>query len=352
MDKRDYIVEQRIAVTKDIASFVLKPVNGGICSFVPGQYLVLDLAELGIRREYSISYGDGLSYRITVKREAAPPAQAGQPDVPTGQGSNWVHDNLHDGDVISAWGPAGGFNLQRDSNRPVVLLSGGVGITPVLSMLHTLAKQGTRPTWFVHACENGEQHAYKDEVKTVSAKHDNVQHRFAYRQPLAADQLGDDYHVAGLVSKALLQSLLPIDNYEFYLCGPGGFMQACYDILVELGVADDSIHYEFFGPATLVRAKPVGSNSSERSTKQQPSITYSKTGATFTWDPELDNLLDFAEEQGVFPNHSCRFGTCGTCSTKIISGEVEYFQDILDDVNEGEVLLCSCRPITDIEIEL
>jgi len=349
MDKRDYLVAQRIAVTKDIMSFVLKPVNGGICSFVPGQYLLLDLSPLGIRREYSISYGDGLSYRIAVKREPAP---LGQPDVPVGQGSNWLHDNLQAGDVISAWGPAGGFNLQRDSNLPVVLLSGGVGITPVLSMLHTLGKQGTRPTWFVHACENGEQHAYKDEVEALSVKYDKVQHRFVYRQPLASDRLGEDYHQQGFVNQALLQSILPLDDYQFYLCGPSGFMQACYNILVGLGVADERILYEFFGPATLLKAKPASANTAASSNAQQPTITYSKTGQIFTWDPELDNLLDFAEEHDVFPNHSCRFGTCGTCSTKIISGEVEYFQDILDDVNEGEVLLCSCRPITDIEIEL
>ncbi len=348
MDKREYLVTERQQVTEDIVSFVLKPSNGAICSFVPGQYLVVDLPALGLRREYSISFGDGLSYRITVKREAAP---KDQPDAPIGQGSNWLHDHLTVGDTISAWGASGGFQLDRESSRPVVLMSGGVGITPVLSMLHYLSRQASRPTWFVHACENGDQHAYADEVNALVAQADNIHKHILYREPLPKDIKGQHYDSSGLVNKTLMQALLPLDNYEFYLCGPKGFMQAAYDILVELGVADESINYEFFGPATLVKAKPVGGNQAVRSTKQQPKVSFTQTGATYTWDPELENLLDFAEENNVFPNHSCRFGTCGTCATKLVSGEVEYFQETIDDIPPGHVLLCSCAPTMDIEIE-
>lgn len=227
-----------------ITSFVLAPQDGPApMDFRPGQFLTVRLV-LGdgtrVLRNYSVSAltDNPLQVRISVKREPAP---FDRQDLPAGQGSNHLHDGVRVGDVLDIAGPSGTFVLDEQSPRPVVLFSGGVGLTPMLSMLHRLSGQSMRPVHFLHACENGAVHGFRDEVLALADRRPGIEVHFCYRNPSEADR--DRFHSQGLISRQTLQSLLPLDDYDIYLCGPRLFMQANWRLLRSLGVARERIHY-------------------------------------------------------------------------------------------------------------
>jgi ferredoxin-NADP reductase len=360
-----------VAKTKEseiITSFYLQPVGGPpIPSFVPGQFLAFRLSpvwgERPILRTYSLSSGprDPSRLRISVKREARP---RDRPDLPPGVGSHYLHDAIGVGDILLAQGPKGEFQLDRHDERPVVLISGGVGLTPLVSMLHELASDSIKPVWFIHACENGSVHAFGSEVLSLARQRPGITTHVCYRLPSEADRRDKRFDSEGIVTRALLQSLLPLDDYQVYLCGPPGFMAATYRLLRELGVAAAAIKYEFFGPATVLEERPRQSEPPvETKTAPPPSnaaptadkvplITFAKSGRSILWDGESRSLLDFAEAQGFSPDFSCRSGICSTCKTGLISGIVEYSETPLDPPDERHVLLCCSRPLSDVELDL
>ena len=348
-------VVAKVAESSLITSFHLQAVDGGaLPAFRPGQFLVFKIpsATGHVLRNYSLSGSpDDLgSYRISVKREPS----AG-PGLPAGLSSNYLHDHVKVGDVLMVDGPRGAFVLDETSPRPVVLLSGGVGLTPMVAMLHALAQRSTQRVLFLHACENGAVHALRDEVNGLVAQRAGLSAHYCYRQPDEDDRAAGHFHAEGILTRTVMQSLLCLDDYDFYLCGPPPFMQAMYQTLRGLGVAKDRIAYEFFGPATVLEAEP----------KPQPvtapvaaiaegaiTVEFRKSGLTVVWDAAADSLLAFAEDQGLKPDFSCRAGICGTCVSKIVSGEVSYFEDPLEDLNQGELLLCCSRPKTAIVLDL
>jgi ferredoxin-NADP reductase len=373
---RDYEVVARQAESEVITSFVLAPVGGraeprpAVPAYRPGQHLVfrLDINGQTVLRNYSVS-GDPSSthtLRIAVKRETAP---AHEPGLPAGRGSNHLHDQVQVGDILSAAGPMGDFVLDEDSRRPVVLLSGGVGITPMMCMLHRLVNTTQRRVIFIHACECGSVHAFRDEVLALAQERPGITAHFCYRTPSAADIARSACHSQGLISREQLQALLPLDDYDFYLCGPGGFMQANWRLLRELGVAKTRIHYEFFGPATVLEAEPEATvepenaGGSELAVAPQisvppqsgPAVTqvqFLPSGTTVDWDESCPSLLDLAEQAGLSPDFNCRAGLCSTCMSGLVSGEVEYFEPPLDEPPAGRVLLCCSRPVGPVVITL
>jgi ferredoxin-NADP reductase len=276
------------------------------------------------------------------------------------------------GDVIHVAPPRGEFFLDEASSRPVVLLSGGVGLTPMVSMLHHLSASGARPVFFIHACENGRVHALGNEVRELAARRPGIRTHVVYRQPSDQDRQRGSFDSEGLVSRALLQQLLAIDDYEFYLCGPPPFMTAVYGLLRDLGVAPSRIAYEFFGPATVLetpataleskaatapsRAAMPGGRIGSTDTVSAPAgdarVTFARSGRRVVWDEAAQNLLAFAEAQGLSPAFSCRAGICGSCATALKSGDVSYIDEPLDPPQSGEILLCICRPRGDIELDL
>ena len=359
---KKYKVVNKITESEIITSFFLKPMDGSLPPVKPGQFLTFDLKinDDTVRRTYSVSGWDGETYRITIKREPAP---HDQPELPAGLSSNYFHDNVDVGSVLEAYDPSGNFVLNDQSSRPVVLLSGGVGLTPLVAMANVLAKQGTRKTWFIHACENARVHALGNEMRELDERHENITTCFAYRQPDECDRIGVDYDYEGVICHELLKSLLPIDDYEFYLCGPPGFMQAVFDTLIKAGITEDHISYEFFGPATVLRPTveqmPLASQTVQadqsRSADEDlalPTITFSDSGITATWDPELDSLLEFAEAQGLMPDFSCRSGVCSTCECKLVSGELDYTEPPLEEPDEGYALICCSKPKGDVTLKL
>ena len=225
----DFEVRRVVVESEIITSFYLAPQQPLARSYIPGEYLIFEQAVAGAdptRREYSISGQDADCLRVTIKREDAP-----EPSVPAGVMSNFFHTEVQAGSTVRAAGPMGKFTLDRLSNRPVVLLSGGVGITPMMAMAQDLVKAGSRDVVFVHACENGRVHAMGEEVRRLAAGYSGMTAHFLYRTPDAEDRAGIDYDTQGVIGQALLEKLLPEGECDYYLCGPGPFMQAMYDFL-------------------------------------------------------------------------------------------------------------------------
>jgi hypothetical protein len=239
---RSLRVVDKIRESNDVTSIVLSARDGGpLTEFEAGQHLpvVLDVPAHAtpVTRTYSLSNGPGGdTYRISVKRE------------PHGLVSRHLHDQVEVGDIINSHPPAGDFVLAK-ADRPVVLISAGVGVTPMASMLHALVSGPLRsPVWFLHGVRDGEHHPLADEVRALAAAHEQVQIHFIYSRPRAEDTRGVDYHATGRIDCKLIANLVQELDAEYYLCGPTGFMADLRHGLVEQGVAEEQIHAETFGP--------------------------------------------------------------------------------------------------------
>ncbi|EEZ87880.1 conserved hypothetical protein [Vibrio harveyi 1DA3] len=231
--------------SENICSFVFKPTDSEVVSeYKPGQYLGIyinsDKFENQEIRQYSLSSAvQENTYRISVKREEG------------GKVSNFLHDELNIGDKVQLAAPAGDFFMDVDATTPVVLVSAGVGLTPTLSMLESLSEHQAPVTW-VHAAENGQQHAFKQHVNQLVNAKENMNSLVWYNQPTAEDNIGEDFHFTGFVNLNEIEAALKQDNVQVYFCGPVGFMQHVAKQLLELGVAQEQFHYECFGPHKVV----------------------------------------------------------------------------------------------------
>ncbi|CAH6661080.1 NO-inducible flavohemoprotein [Pseudocitrobacter vendiensis] len=240
---RPFHIEAKTPRSALITSFEFEPVDGGaVADYQPGQYLAVWLKPEGFPhqeiRQYSLTRkADGKGYRIAVKREDG------------GQVSNWLHNAANVGDVVHLAAPAGDFFMSVENNTPVTLISAGVGQTPMLAMLDTLAKSShtAQVNWF-HAAENGDVHAFADEVKTLGSSLPRFTAHTWYRQPTQADRQASAFDSEGLMDLSAMEGAFSDPAMQFYLCGPVGFMQFAAKQLVELGVKPESIHYECFGP--------------------------------------------------------------------------------------------------------
>lgn len=355
-----FFVSEKIRESTSITSFVLRPaINDTGMAFRPGQFIVVRIPLAGgaqVLRTYSLSSDpdDHSQVRISVKHETAP---AHLPDVPAGVGSSFLHESLDVGEQLDIAGPSGEFVLGENSERPVVLFSGGVGLTPMVSMLHRLTTGSNRCVYFIHACENGDVHALREEVLALAARRSKIHVHFCYRTPTVDDVENRRHHSSGLVSRETLQALLPLDDYDVYLCGPRPFMQANWR-LRGLGVEKARIHYEFFGPATILEEDESVSAPASPSAGVKPasdtemSVRFTPSGPPVAWDEGCQTLLELAEQAGMSPAFSCRAGLCNTCLTPLLSGSVEYLEDPLIAPDAGQVLLCCARPTSSVVLAL
>ncbi len=327
-----------------IRSFHLEPTDGaGLIPHLAGQHLPIRLPLPGCDkptlRTYTLSAApsDNL-YRISVKRE--------------GRVSRHLHDALCEGDLIEARAPAGQFTIDAaERKRPAVLLAAGVGVTPMLAMLRHVVYEGRRknrlrPTWFFHAARTKAERAFDQELNAlVEAAQGAVRLVRVLSDPGGAEQ-GKDYDTAGRIDIPLLKATLPFDDYDFYLCGPGAFMQAIYDGLRDLNIADGRIHAEAFGPASLQRRGDAsGATASGPSPATTPvRIVFTASGKEARWAPGSGTLLELAEARGLSPDFSCRAGNCGTCRTRVLKGAVAYDKPPAFAVPEGEALICCSVP--------
>ncbi|GGC13754.1 NO-inducible flavohemoprotein [Pseudoduganella buxea] len=237
---RRFVVAEKRAESEEIASFVLRPEDGGpVMDFVPGQYIGLRVAVDGTeqRRQYSLSAAaNGVSYQISVKRE------------PGGKVSNFLHDAVNVGDAIELLPPSGAFTL-NDSVRPIVLISGGVGITPTLAMLQRALATG-REVRFIHAARHGGVHAFRDHVDALAGRHPQLRRHYIYAEQRDGQAAPD---ALGLLDRDTLAGWLPESrDVEAYFLGPTPFMKAVKQSLRELGVPEKQTYFEFFGPAAAL----------------------------------------------------------------------------------------------------
>jgi nitric oxide dioxygenase len=240
---RDFRIEEIVRESSVISSFILRPCDGdAVIRHKPGQYLTFWLEIPGhppVKRNYSVSNApNGEFYRISVKRE------------PQGLASGWLHDHAKAGTVLKVAPPAGEFFLEGEPVRPVVLLSGGVGLTPLMAMLEALVANDTDvPVHYVHGTHDRSTHAMRQHVRDLAADAANLKVSVFHQNPLEDETPGHDYDHSGIITEEWLTSETPVGQADYYICGPRPFLRASVTALSMSGVPADRIHYEFFGPA-------------------------------------------------------------------------------------------------------
>lgn len=244
---RTFVVREKRPESNVITSFMLDPVDGGpVLNFEPGQYISINIKvpALGLQqiRQYSLSdMPNGRSYRISVKRESGG-AQ------PPGYVSNLLHDHLNVGDEVKLAAPYGNFHIDVNVNTPIVLISGGVGLTPMISMLKRAIQDPQRQVVFVHGARNSGVHAMGDRLRETARTYANFNLTVFYDDPLPQDVIGADYDHAGIVDVKSIKDSILLPDADYYICGPVLFMRMQHDALKELGIQEAHIHYEVFGP--------------------------------------------------------------------------------------------------------
>ena len=351
---RKFQVTQKSTECEDVNSFYLMPHDRKpLPPFKPGQYLTFSLDLPGrdkpLVRCYSLSDSPTRPdcYRVTIKREPAPPDK---PGIPPGLASGFFTDHVKEGDLLNVKAPAGHFYLDMAKTTSVCLLAGGVGLTPMLSMAKAVAESRSgREVWLFFGCRSAGEHMLREDLETLKA-HDNVRVVICYSRPAKTDVKGENYHHEGRVTVDLLKEKLPSNNYEFFMCGNGAFMKTLNDGLEAWGVPEKDIHYEAFGPAT-VKKKVAPATSAAVAAGPACKVTFAKSGKELDWNPAQANLLDFALEHGLRIESGCRAGGCGMCSVAIKSGTVDYLKKPDAAPEGGSCLTCICRPTGDLVLD-
>ncbi len=306
-------------------------------------------------RCYSLSdCHDPEHYRVSIKK-ALPPRN--HPDAPPGLASNFFHDRVQQGDILNVMAPSGKFFLDLRHERPAVLIGGGVGVTPVLSMLNAIVKKGSRrEAWFFYGVRHGDEHIQREHLQQVARDHPNVHLNVCYSEPDGARssgvtaEEGRDYHHRERVSVDLLKRLLPSNNYQFYICGPPPMMAAMVEGLSDWGVPDDDIRFEAFGPATVKRS-PSATRTLAIQAPGALSVTFAKSNKTCAWSKDDTFLLELAEKNGVAMDSGCRVGNCNTCLTAIKEGQVAYLTEPDTMPEKGSCLTCISIPKTNLVLD-
>jgi len=355
---RNFRVDRKVVedAAQSVSSFYLVPEDGQpLPTFLPGQFLtfLLDLptpdgGNEQIIRCYSLSDAPHPDhYRVSIKRV---PASAGS-SFPAGRSSNHFHDHVAVGDRLQVRAPGGHFHIDR-SDSPVVLIGGGIGITPMLSMLNwCLAEQPDREVWLFYVVRNSREPVLKAHLDALAAAHANFHLRLCFSDPLAEDQAGRDFQHTGRVDVDLLRMQLPLKPYHYYICGPTPMMESLVAGLEDWGVRDSHIHFEAFGPASIKRKAAPAAFSQPVAAAGDIVVSFAKSGKQMAWQPGSGSLLEFAEANGIAVDSGCRAGGCGSCQTTIKVGEVAYRQPPDYDPEPGSCLLCCCTPKTSVTLE-
>lgn len=324
--------------SRTIKTFQFAPADGGgIAAAIPGQHVVLRLAPDREGRQklrsYSVSgVASAQHIHISVKREA------------TGGVSQALHDGLRIGDTVEILGPRGNFTLAHASDTPLVLISAGVGITPMMPMLHAATTNNggkivPRSVVFLHCARHSDEHAFGAQIRDVATRHPAVRRHVRFSQPLASDDIGDSHDSVGRIDKDLLGELLgSLGACNVYVCGPTGFMADVARWIGELGI-DATLRSESFGTARPLER----GGGSEGPT--EAAVTFGKTLKPVLWKRGGASLLDLAEAQGLQIESECRAGLCGSCAARVVSGSVGYDVEPVASIAPGEMLLCCGHPL-------
>ena len=336
----------------DVLSFVLESKDRSpLPTPLPGQFLVFKFEPSKgsdpILRSYSMSgpLGTG-TYRISVKRS-------------TGMGSRYFHERIQVGDMIQVSAPRGSFTLVPGT-RPVVLLSAGIGATPVLSMLHSLAggaANSMREVWWCYGARNTAEHPFAAEVQALLSGLPRSHSIVAYNKPGGADRAGKDYDFPGHLNLSSLQQLQVPKEADFYLCGPPAFLRDFTTDLKSWGVPDSCVHSEVFGAESsktpgIANATSVFPHPPVEIIGDGPKVSFTRSGLTASWDSRYGSLLEFAEACDIPVRWSCRMGVCHLCESGLIDGRISYAPEPLDLPTEGNVLICCSTPLTAVQLDL
>jgi ferredoxin-NADP reductase/MOSC domain-containing protein YiiM len=336
--------------SESVTSFVLVPADKQSLSlFQAGQFVVLrliiDPGKAPVLRSYSLSDLPASDHlRISVKSELK------------GIGSSFLCDRAREGDVLDVSAPRGSFTL-RAGQSPVVLLSAGVGATPVMSMLHALASEKSqREIWWIYAARNRVEHPFAEESRSLLKQLSRGRGYIVYSRPAATDQVGTDFDAPGHIDAALLKRIGVSERSDFYLCGPSSFLQNMRDGLQTWGVPADNVHTEIFGALESITPgmaqvahtphQPQGPPGSG------PPVSFARSGITVTWDSKFTSLLELAEACDVPVRWSCRTGVCHTCMTGLIAGSITYNPEPLERPARGNVLVCCSQPNAGVTLDL
>mgnify|MGYP006410968157 FL=1 len=355
---KEFIVQRREMedINQSICSFYLVPVDEQpLPTFKPGQFLTFKLQiddpvsnkiKSVVRCYYLSDAPRSDYYRVSIKRVPAP---TDQPDVPAGVSSNFFHDHLQQGGRLQVKAPSGHFHLMEQEPLPIVLIGGGIGITPMLSTLNTLLEDGSnREVWLFYGIRNSNEHIMKQHLQALDETHNNFHLHVCYSAAKKTDIEGTDYQHSDRVGIPLLRATLKLMHYQFYICGPKPMMESLVPGLEEWGVNSDDIYYESFGPATLIKHEKT---KPQAAPTKPCTITFSRSGKTIPWDSAFDSLLELAEDNGIDIDSGCRAGSCGSCQTAVSTGKTEYNQQPDADVEPSHCLLCISTPKGNITLD-
>jgi ferredoxin-NADP reductase len=344
-------VSHKSRESSSVTSLVLESIDQRpLAAALPGQFVVLRLKPMpgapALMRSYSLSgEASDRRYRISVKRE------------PHGAAGAWIDEKIEIGDVLEVSAPRGNFTLQP-GDGPVVLLSAGVGATPVIAMLHALAAQASpREIWWLHGARAGHEHPFAEEAKTLLDALPHGHRHIRYSAPDPDDRRGVDFDAVGHLDMAALAELDVPRNADFYICGPPAFIGDLSAGLAARGVAKSQLHTELFGPAA---SKTPGIAAAPQPPPHLPAgppgagplVSFARSGLSVHWGSAFQNLLELAEACDVPTRWACRTGVCHSCETGLVAGTVAYRPDPIDPPAEGNVLICCSQPAGDVVVDL
>ncbi|MDJ0713545.1 MAG: 2Fe-2S iron-sulfur cluster-binding protein [Prochloraceae cyanobacterium] len=354
-DWRNFVVTRKVKESEEITSFYLEPEDKEeIPNFKPGQFLTIKLdipsQQRPVIRTYSLSDRNEPNqyYRLSIKRELAPKGL----DVPPGIASNFMHDRIEEGSIIPAKPPNGKFYIDVNKSLPAVLISNGVGITPMIAMAKASSLLNpSKNVWFVHGARNGQYHAFRDEVLAIAQQNSQLKVHYRYSRPQPEDE--GHYQSNGYVDATLIKdSILPeIKNIygstdaEYFLCGSPAFLTSLREGLAELGVLEERVFFESFSKGSSKVSEKKKTETKD--TSEGKEVVFAQSGKTATWQSNDGTILEFAEDNGINPPNSCRAGICLTCMCRIEEGEIEYEEPPTGTPDEGTVLICIAKPKTE-----
>jgi ferredoxin-NADP reductase/MOSC domain-containing protein YiiM len=333
-----------------VTSFVLAPIDGQpLPVFQAGQFVVLrllvDPGKPPVLRSYSMSDLPAADHiRISVKSEL------------DGIGSSFLCHLTQEGDLLDVSAPRGSFTL-RPGQNPVVLLSAGVGATPVISILHALAaERAQREIWWIYGARNRAEHPFREESRSLLKELSRGREYIVYSRPTAIDHVGADYDAPGHIDTALLEKIGVPQGSDFYLCGPPSFLQNMRDGLRDWCVLAGSVHTEIFGSLEAITPGMAQVNHTphlpQGAPGSGPPVSFARSGITAAWDEKFGSLLELAEACDVSVRWSCRSGVCHTCITGLIDGSIIYNPEPLERPAPGNVLVCCSRPSAGVTLGL
>jgi len=348
--ERTFRVAAIVEEASDCRSYYLVPADGrSVARFEPGQYLTFRLqVDAHLRpvvRCYSLSDRPREDYyRVTVKQLGPP---AGRDDLPPGQGSAYFHRSVRVGSKLQVQAPQGGFFLDPTETSPLVLIAGGIGITPIFSMLSAILHERSPRKVFVFAgFRNSGEHPLRDALREMGNA-DNVHLDVSYSQPLPHDLLYRDFQQHGHVNISRLRQVLPSSNFRYYVCGPAGMMESLVPALRNWGVPDSHIHFEAFGPASVQRMN----HGAEQLARVRCRVEFTQSEQELNWDGTLHSLLELGERAGLVLDSGCRAGNCGQCRVAVRSGKVMHLKQPGIPLVDGECLTCIGIPQSDVILD-